>query len=85
MHWLNVEWGLLLEGSFLIAGLACSTYLVVIWSGEGIPEPDHGQKVRSVIPVITLLVVGLKIYANSFLSKALQFMLETLLTRRHRG
>lgn len=80
-RWASVEWGLLLGGGLFAAGVVWSAYLAGSWSGAGFTELDPRQKMRSVIPAVTLMIVGLQICAGSFLAAALHLTWKTLKTR----
>lgn len=80
-RWLSVEWGLVLGGSLFLIGLIWSAYLAGSWSGDGFVELDPREKMRSVIPAVTLMIVGLQVCAASLLAAALHLTWKTLKTR----
>lgn len=80
-RWVSVEWGLLLGGGLFLVGIAWSAYLAGSWSGGGFAELDPRQKMRSVIPAVTMMIVGLQVCAASFLAAALHLTWKTLKTR----
>jgi glycosyltransferase involved in cell wall biosynthesis len=80
-RWVSVEWGLLCGGLLFFGGLAWSVYLTGSWSGEGFTELDPRQKMRSVIPAVTLMIVGLQVCAGSFLAAALHLTWKTIRVR----
>jgi glycosyltransferase involved in cell wall biosynthesis len=77
-RWASVEWGLLMGGALFIGGLAWSVYLAGSWSDAGFSELDPRQKMRSVIPAVTLMIVGLQACAGAFLAAALHLTWKTV-------
>jgi len=71
--WINTESGLLAALGCFLGGVIWSLILVLDWSGRGFSALDPTLVMRSAIPAVTLMIVGLQIGAGSMFASALQF------------
>jgi len=74
----QVEWGLLIGLALFAIGLFWSAYIAGDWSGSGFGELDPRQKMRSVIPAVTLMILGLQGCAGALLAAALGLAWKTI-------
>lgn len=74
----SVEWGLLFGAALFVAGVIWSVYLTGRWTGDGFTELEPRHAMRSVIPAVTMMVVGLQVCASSLLAAALHLTWKTL-------
>lgn len=77
----RIEWGLILGLILFVVGLAWSAQLAGGWSGAGFSELNPQQKMREVIPAVTLMIVGMQICASTFLAAALHLTWKTFKAR----
>ncbi len=73
----NVEVGLIGGLLLFLAGLAWSVSLVSEWQQAGYNELQPQKMMRSVIPAVTMLIIGLQAAAGSLLGGALQLAWKT--------
>ncbi|HSV35761.1 MAG TPA: glycosyltransferase family 2 protein [Ramlibacter sp.] len=69
--YLRIEAGLLIGFCLVAAGLAWSAKLVVDWGQTGYGALSPGQFMRSAIPALTLMVIGLQAAAGALFAGAL--------------
>lgn len=74
----SVEWGLVLGGVVFLVGLAWSGYLAGMWSDAGFGELDPRQKMRAVIPAVTMMILGLQACAGAMLAAAMGLAWKTV-------
>jgi glycosyltransferase involved in cell wall biosynthesis len=66
---MNLERGLILGVSLILAGLVCSAYSVWTWKRASFGTLDPVRTLRIIIPAITALIIGVQIvFASFFLS-----------------
>lgn len=70
----QVEYGLIAGASLFAVGFIWSIGLTETWSEGGYGELDPQQGMRSVIPAVTLMVLGLQACAGAFLAGALSLV-----------
>jgi len=70
--WLSVEAGLIAGAALLAAGLFWSLQLVFDWRDSGFGPLDPREMMRSAIPAVTLMVVGMQAAAGALFAGALQ-------------
>lgn len=79
----SVEWGLVLGGSVFLVGLTWSGYLAGMWSDAGFGELDPRQKMRAVIPAVTMMILGLQACAGAMLAAAMGLAWRTVRAKRN--
>lgn len=66
---MNLEAGLAIGALMVIAGTAGSIYALVVWNSRSFGPLDPFQMMRTVLPAMTLLILGCEIvFASFFLS-----------------
>lgn len=70
--YLTLEAGLIIGGLFLLGGLAWSVALVQDWGASGFGALDPTQTMRSVIPAVTLMILGMQAAAGALFAAALK-------------
>lgn len=78
----QVEYGLIVGILLFLTGLVWSIGLTSDWTGSGFATLDPRQEMRSVIPAVTLMVLGLQGCAGSLLAGALNLAWKTTKGRR---
>lgn len=73
----SVEFGLVAGALFFFAGVAWSIGLVSSWQTAGFSALDPQSTMRSVIPAVTMMVIGLQASAGALLAGALQLAWKT--------
>lgn len=79
----SVEWGLVLGGIIFLVGLTWSGYLAGMWSDAGFGELDPRQKMRAVIPAVTMMILGLQACAGAMLAAAMGLAWKTVRAKRN--
>ena len=69
--WLSVEAGIVVGGALLLTGLVWSVNLVFHWRDTGFGALDPREIMRSAIPAVTLMVVGMQAAAGALFAGAL--------------
>jgi hypothetical protein len=69
--WLSVEAGIIAGAALLFAGLGWSVSLVFDWRDTGFGALDPREMMRSAIPAVTLMVVGMQAAAGALFAGAL--------------
>ncbi|MGE4240226.1 glycosyltransferase family 2 protein [Ramlibacter sp.] len=77
----RVEWGLALGFFVFVAGLAWSAELFATWRGAGYSSLDPQSMMRSVIPAVTMMILGVQAMAGSLLAGAVQLAWKALKSR----
>jgi hypothetical protein len=67
-----VEFGLIVGALIFLAGLAWSLALVSDWRTAGFSARDTQSTMRSVIPAVTMMALGVQAGASALLAGALQ-------------
>jgi len=75
--WLSVEAGIVVGGVLLLSGLVWSANLVFAWRDTGFGALDPREMMRSAIPAVTLMVVGMQAAAGALFAGALQSVWRT--------
>lgn len=73
----SIEFGLIIGALLFLTGLVWSISLVKYWQAGGFGALDPQSTMRSVIPAVTLLVIGLQASAGALLAGALQLAWKT--------
>ncbi len=73
--YLSLEAGLAAAGALFMAGLGWSFGLVQEWRGAGFAALDPSEAMRSVIPAVTLMIVGAQAGAGALFAAALKMCL----------
>jgi|GEM_PF-3004902 len=73
MPLMKVEVGLLLGVALLLMGFGWSIGLVREWQLSGYGPMDPGQTMRSAIPAVTLMILGVQAAAGALFAGALHF------------
>jgi glycosyltransferase involved in cell wall biosynthesis len=68
----TLELGLIISALMLFAGLAWSVWLVSVWRASGFGPLDPSVAMRSAIPAVTLMVLGVQAGAGVLFAGALQ-------------
>jgi hypothetical protein len=71
--YLKVENGLLLGVSLALVGLAWSAWLLFDWGSAGFGALDPTQSMRSAIPAVTLMILGVQAATGALFAGALHF------------
>jgi glycosyltransferase involved in cell wall biosynthesis len=71
--YLKLENGLLLGLCLALAGLGWSAWLVFDWGAGGFRALDPTQSMRSAIPAVTLMILGVQAAAGALFASALHF------------
>jgi len=72
-----VEFGLIVGALVFFAGLAWSLALVSAWRTTGFSALDPQSAMRSVIPAVTMMALGVQAAASALLAGALQLAWKT--------
>lgn len=80
----SLELGLVLSALLLCAGFAWSVWLVSAWGDAGFGALDPRVAMRSAIPAVTLLILGMQAGAGVLFAGALQAAWHSAHDRRHR-
>lgn len=72
-HYLSIETGLLAGGSTFLVGLVWSLRLVLDWSAAGYGPLDPVTAMRSAIPAVTMMILGIQGVAGVLFAGALHF------------
>lgn len=83
--WVSTEKGLLVALAGFTSGLVWSAMLLLEWRGSGFSALDPTQVMRSAIPAVTLMIVGLQIGAGSMFASALQFCWSSVAGQKSHG
>jgi glycosyltransferase involved in cell wall biosynthesis len=70
--WVSLEAGLIVCALLLLAGLAWSVSLVSAWGASGFQALDPRVVMRSAIPAVTLMILGVQAGAGVLFAAALQ-------------
>jgi glycosyltransferase involved in cell wall biosynthesis len=81
---MSLEGGLLVSALLLLAGVAWSIALVGDWSAGGFGALDPRVAMRSAIPAVTLMVLGMQAAAGVLFAAALQLAWKTAAGDRNR-
>ena len=73
----SIEFGLVVGALVFIAGIAWTLALVSSWRTTGFSALDPQSTMRSVIPAVTMMVIGLQASAGALLAGALQLAWKT--------
>ena len=73
----SVEFGLVIGGLVFLAGLAWTLALVSDWRTTGFSALDPKSTMRSVIPAVTMMALGVQAAASALLAGALQLAWHT--------
>jgi hypothetical protein len=76
-HHTSVEFGLIIGALVFLAGLAWSLALVSDWRTTGFSALDPQSTMRSVIPAVTMMALGVQAAASALLAGALQLAWKT--------
>ncbi|MBK6559823.1 MAG: glycosyltransferase family 2 protein [Comamonadaceae bacterium] len=76
-HHTSVEFGLIVGALVFFAGLAWSLALVSAWRTTGFSALDPQSTMRSVIPAVTMMALGVQAAASALLAGALQLAWKT--------
>lgn len=76
-HHTSVEFGLIVGALVFFAGLAWSLALVSAWRTTGFSALDPQFTMRSVIPAVTMMALGVQAAASALLAGALQLAWKT--------
>ena len=76
-HHTSVEFGLIVGALVFFAGLAWSLALVSDWRTTGFSALDPQSTMRSVIPAVTMMALGVQAAASALLAGALQLAWKT--------
>jgi hypothetical protein len=76
-HHTSVEFGLIIGALVFLAGLAWSLALVSDWRTTGFSALDPQSTMRSVIPAVTMMALGVQAAASAMLAGALQLAWKT--------
>ena len=76
-HHTSVEFGLIVGALVFFAGLAWSLALVSAWRTTGFSALDPQSAMRSVIPAVTMMALGVQAAASALLAGALQLAWKT--------
>jgi hypothetical protein len=68
----SLELGLIISALMLFAGVAWSVWLVIVWRASGYGPLDPSVTMRSAIPAVTLMVLGVQAGACVLFAGALQ-------------
>ncbi|WP_298930571.1 glycosyltransferase family 2 protein [uncultured Ramlibacter sp.] len=68
----NVEMGLLSGGALFLLGLAWSVAKAYVWGSSGFGALDPVEGMRTVIPAVTLMIVGMQSIAGALFAGAVQ-------------
>lgn len=79
----SVESGLIAGGAVFLAGLAWSAHLAGMWSVTGFGELDPREKMRAVIPAVTMMILGLQACAGAMLAAAMGLAWKTVGAKKH--
>lgn len=71
--WLTIEGGVLAGAGLFLAGLYWSAQLLLDWRNSGFGALNPVQSMRSVIPAVTLMIIGVQTAAGAFFAGALHF------------
>jgi glycosyltransferase involved in cell wall biosynthesis len=77
----RVEIGLLLGLGVAVSGVLWSVSLFNDWRSAGYSDLDPQEMMRSVIPAVTMMILGVQAMAGSLLAGALQIVWKTLKSR----
>lgn len=77
----RVEWGLLAGLFLFLAGFIWSAMVAGLWAREGYAALDPRTTMRSVIPAVTMMILGVQAIASSLLAGAVQLAWKALRTR----
>lgn len=72
-RYLKIETGLLIGIGLFLAGLLWSVQLLYDWGASGFGSLDPTQAMRSAIPAVTLMIVGMQAAAGVLFAGALHF------------
>lgn len=72
-HYLSIETGLLAGGGTFLVGLVWSLRLVLDWSAAGFGPLDPVTAMRSAIPAVTMMILGIQGVAGVLFAGALHF------------
>ncbi|MES2786655.1 MAG: glycosyltransferase family 2 protein [Pseudomonadota bacterium] len=70
--WVSIESGIVAGGTMLLGGMVWSASLVGLWQDAGFGALDPRETMRSAIPAVTLMVVGMQAAAGALFAGALQ-------------
>lgn len=73
----SIEFGLVVGVVVFIAGVAWTLFLISQWQAIGFRALNPQSMMRSVIPAVTMMVIGLQASAGALLAGALQLALKT--------
>ena len=73
----SIEFGLVVGALVFFAGIAWTVALVSSWRTAGFSALDPQSTMRSVIPAVTMMVIGLQASAGALLAGALQLAWKT--------
>jgi hypothetical protein len=73
----SLEGGLVVSALLLLAGLAWSVSMVGAWSASGFASLDPRVAMRSAIPAVTLMILGMQAGAGVLFAAALQLAWKT--------
>ena len=76
-HHTSVEFGLIIGALVFLAGLAWSLALVSDWRTTGFSALDPQSTMRSVLPAVTMMALGVQAAASALLAGALQLAWKT--------
>ncbi|NML85806.1 glycosyltransferase family 2 protein [Polaromonas sp.] len=82
-HWLNVEAGLIAGIALFVLGLVWSLRLVYDWGLAGYGALNPAEVMRSAIPAVTLMIVGVQAAAGALFAGALHFCWRSWTKRGH--
>ncbi len=71
--YLKLETGLIVGSLLVFAGLAWSVSLVLNWRAHGFGAMDPGETMRSAIPAVTLMILGVQAATAALFAGALHF------------
>jgi hypothetical protein len=72
-HFLKLENGLIGGFAFLLVGLAWSVWLLMDWRAGGYGPLDPSVSMRSAIPAVTLMILGVQAATSALFAGALHF------------
>jgi glycosyltransferase involved in cell wall biosynthesis len=75
---LNLEWGLVIGAALFVLGFLASLNLVYGWGIGGFGPIDPTEGMRSAIPAITLMIVGVQAAAGTLFAGAIELCWRTV-------